>query len=1009
MPKIRHFLPLFVFSLALATGAYSQTALQFNPITPCRLLDTRQSQPLMGGQTLPVQVQGACGIPSSAMAYSFNVTVVPHGSLNYLTVWPAGQTRPVVSTLNSYDGRTKAVAAIIPAGTPSGEIDAYATNTTDLILDIDGYFVSSTNSTLGFYSLPPCRLYDTRGGNYIHAMQTVTFALLNLCGIPSNAEAYSLNFTALPRTHSLNYLTAWPAGQPQPGTSTLNAPTGAVTANAALVQGGASGEISVFSYNDTDLLIDVNGYFAAPGQSNQLALYTLPPCRVLDTRPNYFTGAITVHAESSPCSVPSTAQAYVVNATVVPQTRLGYLTLWPDGQQPVVSTLNAYDGAVTSNLAIVPADTANGTFQAYASSNTNLLIDIFSYMGAAPLGVVPNPLTAIINQPYNAELQGSGGVPPYTWMMTGGSLPPGLSLNSLGFISGTPTSLGLFPFTVQITDSQNNTASGTENLVVETSLYMITTSQLPSGTVSVPYSAALGVSGGVPPYTWSFVSGSLPSGLSLNSSGVISGTPNGSPGVSNFVAQVTDSAQQVLTAALQIGVNPALGNFSLTGNYAFAINGYQNGNMFFLAGSLVSDGHGNITSGLLDLNTGSGSPSAGTGFTGTYSLGGNGVGTMSLNAVGISGPLNFHFVLAANGQGQIIWDNADPNPRGSGLFLQQNPVDFYPPQPGSFAIGTFGVDSSLNRYAKAGQFTVTTGGVVSSGSEDVNDNGVLGNDTYTGQFSGINTRDGRNLAVFTFNGAVNNYAYYTIRQGHVLIIGIDPLSATDPMTLGTILVQQTSAFSKGSLQGATILNTTALAPNDGSPLADVVLGLGTWDGNGNGGFSLDENRGGTMLVQSSTGTYNVAANGRTTLSGFGGNPPLLYLANFDQGFLLGQDNSVAFGNLLQQTARPPFGNASILGTYLGGTLEPSISAIVDSVGYLLADGNGNFNGMGNTSAPSGTGTVVYSASYQVDSTGRAVVTGTPGGFMYVVSPSEVMLLPNGNTPALNIFNTGLTN
>ncbi len=824
MRKTQYSFLLFLFSLAFLTGAQAQTALQFMPITPCRLLDTRNpgsGGPLIGGQQVTVQVQGSCEIPSTAQAYSFNVTVVPHGLLNYLTLWPAGQNQPGVSTLNSYDGRIKAVAAIIPAGT-GGAIDAYATNTTDLILDIDGYFLSGTG--LAFYPLTPCRLYDTRGGQYLHAMQTVNFAIQGgVCGIPSTASAYSLNFTALPRTRSLNYLTAWPDGQPMPMTSTLNAPTGAVTANAALVQEGTSGEISVFAFNDTDLLIDANGYFAAPGSPGQLSLYSLTPCRALDTRPMYFQGQRTVQMATSPCSVPGTAQAYVVNATVLPQTTLGYLTLWGQGTQPQVSTLNASDGAVTSNLAIVPASAFSGTFQAYASNNTQMLIDVFGFLA-----------------------------------------PPA----------------------------------------------------------------------------------------------------------------------------------------NLNGNYALAINGYQNGAPFFMAGSLVADGAGNITGGILDLNTGSGSPMAGTPITtGTYSIGANGLGTMSLTT-GTLGTLNFHVSISAAGQGQIIWDNADPNPRGSGLLLLQRPQDFYPPQPGAFAIGSLGADASHNRYASAGAFTVITGGLVNSGSENVNDNGTLGSRTFTGSFSGINARSGRGQAMFTLNGVNNNYAYYTVAQGHVLLIGIDPLAANDPLTLGTILVQQTEAFTNASLQGLSLVETTGLAPNG----ADVVLGLANWGtGSGSGSFSLDENQGGTITQQqASQGTYSVAANGKVTLTGFGGNPPILYLVSSDQAFILGQTSTVAFGVLEPQSAST-FTNASIIGDYFGGTINPAQSSIVDSVAYLVADGNGNIIGMANTSGPSGTGMLTYSATYQVDSTGRAVVTGTPAGIMYVVSPTKVVLLPSGNTPALNVF------
>ena len=78
------------------------------------------------------------------------------------------------------------------------------------------------------------------------------------------------------------------------------------------------------------------------------------------------------------CATSSTAQAYVFNASVVPNGALGYLTLWPDGaSQPVVSTLNALDGSISSNMAIVPS--SNGKVDAYASGLTQLILDISSY------------------------------------------------------------------------------------------------------------------------------------------------------------------------------------------------------------------------------------------------------------------------------------------------------------------------------------------------------------------------------------------------------------------------------------------------------------------------------------------------------------------------------------------------------------------------------------------------------------------------------------------------------
>ncbi len=379
-------------SISFTIRTVGAGALYFVPVTPCRVADTRNPVGPFGGPELGggitrnfVVPSSACGIPSNAASYSLNFTVLPNAHLGYLTAWPAGQTQPGVSTLNS-DGRVKANAAIVPAGT-GGAISLYASDPTQVIIDIDGYFVEAGSSTAGlaFYTVTPCRLVDTRkapsslGGPFLTGKSSRQFPLLSgSCGIPNSAVAYSLNYTALPH-QSLSYLTTWPSGQTQPVVSTLNAPTGTTTANAAIVPAGTGGNVSVYVSNDSDLLIDVNGYFAAPS-STGLSLYPVTPCRALDTRNSggQFSGDIAVNIVGSGCNIPSRAQAYVLNATVVPPAALTYLTLWPNGQtQPAVSTLNAPDGAITSNMALVP--TTNGLINAYASNATQLILDISSY------------------------------------------------------------------------------------------------------------------------------------------------------------------------------------------------------------------------------------------------------------------------------------------------------------------------------------------------------------------------------------------------------------------------------------------------------------------------------------------------------------------------------------------------------------------------------------------------------------------------------------------------------
>jgi hypothetical protein len=96
-----------------------------------------------------------------------------------------------------------------------------------------------------------------------------------------------------------------------------------------------------------------------------------------------FSGAISEDATASGCSVPPSAQAVVLNATVVPgQGSLGYLTLWPNGQaQPLVSTLNALDGLVTSNMAVVPTSSSGG-IDAFATDPTQLILDTSGYFAS---------------------------------------------------------------------------------------------------------------------------------------------------------------------------------------------------------------------------------------------------------------------------------------------------------------------------------------------------------------------------------------------------------------------------------------------------------------------------------------------------------------------------------------------------------------------------------------------------------------------------------------------------
>jgi hypothetical protein len=369
---------------------------------PCRAVDTRPN-PIAGGSVRTFNpAGGGCAAlltpPSGAIAYVMNVTVAPHGPLTYLTVWPAGEVQPQVSTLNSPDGRTKANAAIVTGGT-KGEVNVFASNTTDVLLDVSGYFVAAVPGvpSYTFFPITPCRVVDTRYRNgqfglpslVAHQQRTFQFDMsdCHLSTAPEEAGgAFALNVTVIPKgKKAVGHVTVWGTSVKNPdtpGTSTVNVPTGTLTANAAIitVNPGVGESVSVFASDETDIAIDVTGYFAI-GQLDPggLSLYTLPPCRILDTRPGEFQGERTIPVTTgNNCSVSGVAQAYVLNATVIPPGPLTYLTLWADGTpQPGSSTLNAEDGVTSSNMAIV--QTTNGSIDAFASQSTQLLLDISAY------------------------------------------------------------------------------------------------------------------------------------------------------------------------------------------------------------------------------------------------------------------------------------------------------------------------------------------------------------------------------------------------------------------------------------------------------------------------------------------------------------------------------------------------------------------------------------------------------------------------------------------------------
>lgn len=248
----------------------------YHPLTPARIVDTRDGTglgdraiaPLAAGEVLAVSIPGAGGVPADEVvrAVAMSVTVADAEAVGYITVFPCDLPRPGVSNVN-FDPSNPTVsnlATVRPSGT--GQVCFFASASTNLIVDVQGYFSQRPDVT--FTSVSPVRILDTRDGTGVVGSRPIRLGRASVIevqvagqnGVPTDAAAVLLNVT-ITNAAGTGYVTAWPCGSPRPLASFLNFVRGVDRANLTPVRIGTAGKVCLYVHEGTDVIADLNGYY----------------------------------------------------------------------------------------------------------------------------------------------------------------------------------------------------------------------------------------------------------------------------------------------------------------------------------------------------------------------------------------------------------------------------------------------------------------------------------------------------------------------------------------------------------------------------------------------------------------------------------------------------------------------------------------------------------------------------------------------------------------------------
>lgn len=250
-------------------GTGTGNAGHFRPLSPTRILDTREGVRLGPNSALELQVAGAGGVPATGVdAAVLNIVATQTTTTSFVTAYPSGAGQPGVSNLNFDAGETVANRAIVKLGA-GGRVTIYnLAGDADIVVDVGGWFTDASAPATGgtFVAAHPARLLDTRDGtggvNGIRPAGTVVeVQVAGRAGVPATGvSAVALNVTAT-QPAGVGYLTLFSAGNTLPLASDLNVAAGETRSNLAIVPVSAGGRLTLYVSTQTHVVLDVEGWF----------------------------------------------------------------------------------------------------------------------------------------------------------------------------------------------------------------------------------------------------------------------------------------------------------------------------------------------------------------------------------------------------------------------------------------------------------------------------------------------------------------------------------------------------------------------------------------------------------------------------------------------------------------------------------------------------------------------------------------------------------------------------